>query len=74
MSARKSPSFSKPSPSKLQSPQGKIPASGSEGRKSEAQAEEGRFQPAADLRIAPMVAAEGCAFQGTEWGAGRKRC
>ena len=31
MSARKAPSFSKPSPSKLRSQQGKIPALGSEG-------------------------------------------
>ena len=51
MSARKPPTFSKPSPFKLPSPQGKIPASGPEGRKSEAHAEDGRFRPAADLRL-----------------------
>ena len=51
MSARKPPTFSKPSPFKLPSPQGKIPASGPEGRKSGAHAEDGRFQPAADLRL-----------------------
>ena len=51
MSARKSPTFSKPSPSNLRSQQDKIPASGSEGRKSGAHAEDGRFQPAADLRL-----------------------
>jgi len=51
MSARRSPTFSEPSPSKLRSPQGKIPASGSEGRKSGAHAKDGRFQRAADLRL-----------------------
>ncbi len=51
MSARKSPTFSKPSPSKLRSQQSKISASGSGGRKSKAHAKDGRFQPAADLRL-----------------------
>jgi hypothetical protein len=43
MSGRRSPTFSKPSPSKLRDPQDKIPASGSEGRKSEAHAADCRF-------------------------------
>ena len=51
MSARKPPTFSKPSPFKLPSPQSKIPTSGSEGRKSGDHAEDGRFRPAADLRL-----------------------
>jgi len=46
MSARKSPSFWKPSPSKLRSQQGRIPASGSGGRQCVAHAKDGRFQPA----------------------------
>jgi hypothetical protein len=51
MSARKSPTFSKPSPSKLRSPQGKIPASGSEGRKS------GAYQAAEKPFIAVILSA-----------------
>src|ERR1039458_5285543 len=51
MSARKSATFSKSSPSKLRSQQGKVPASGCEARKSKAHAKDGRFQPAADLRL-----------------------
>jgi hypothetical protein len=52
MSARKSPTFSKPSTSNLRIQQGRIQASESEGRKSGAHTEDERFQ------IAPIVVAE----------------
>jgi hypothetical protein len=51
MSAHKSPTISKPSPSNLRIQEGKIPASRSEGRKSGTHAEDGRFRAAADLRL-----------------------
>jgi hypothetical protein len=54
MSMRQSPSDSNPNPSNMPGPPVKTPASGSEGRKPGAQAEDGRFQPAADLRF-PIV-------------------
>ena len=66
MSARKSPTFSKPSLSGLRSPQGRIPASGSEERKSGARAKDGGFQPA------PIMAAHQHADQGAEWGAAKE--
>ena len=69
MSARKSPSFSRPSPSNPRFPLGRIPASGPEGRKSAAHAEDGSFQPAADFRLSiceipPTVVAPHHAGQG----------
>ena len=51
MSARNSPSFDTSHPSNLRSPQGRIPAAGSEGRQYGAHAKNGKFQPA------PIVAA-----------------
>jgi hypothetical protein len=45
------PPYSMPSPSNLRSPQDKIPASRTEGRKSGPHAEDGRFLPAAGLRL-----------------------
>jgi len=53
MSARTSPPFSKPS-SNLRSQQGRIPMPAFEGRKSGADAKEGRVQPMAELRL-PIV-------------------
>ena len=54
MRIRKSTSFANSNASDLRSPQGRIQASGSEGRKFEADAEDGRFQPAVELRL-PIV-------------------
>jgi len=75
MSAHKSPSFGNPNPSGLRSPQGRVPVSGSGGRKSAARAEDGRFQPAADLRLSicevcppPTVAAHQHADQSPKQG------
>lgn len=51
MCAHKSSTFSKPSPSNLQSPQGRIPASGTDRRKLGTHADGGRIRPEADLRL-----------------------
>jgi hypothetical protein len=66
MSTRKPPTFSQPRPSNLQSHHGRIPASGSEGQRSGAHAEEGRFE------ATPVVAAHQHPCQGAECGANPK--
>ena len=66
MSVRTSPTFSKPNPSGVRSPQRRIPASGCEERKSGAHAKDGRFPPA------PIVAIYQHADQGLKRGADQK--